>query len=133
MNDFLSILTHTRRLQAATKELSISEIKEVRSKLKMIIEKREIEEKKLAQAQQQKLAEIERIKAEIQAAGLDVNDFITSLDSKKTQRKTTGTKRPVKYVISVAGKETRWTGVGRMPRVFAEAIANGQDLSTFAI
>lgn len=132
MTDFINILTHGRRLQAATKELSLAELEEVQDKLTAVIEKRReqliAEEAELAEKQ----AKIAAIKQQMEEAGLDVSDFndaiLTPVKSKQS-----GQKRPIKYVITVDGQETKWTGIGRMPRVFADALEQGRSLEDFAI
>ena len=132
MSEFLNILTHGRKLQGAVKELSVSELESVRQKLDNIIEKRKEKELEHQRAEQEKLAKIEEIQKQMQEAGVDFDDLKKlSADSPK---KTKGAKRPVKYRLKDdEGNEHSWTGIGRMPKVFKQAIENGKDLQNFSI
>lgn len=133
MNEFLSILTHGRRLQGAVKELSIQELEAIQEKLAAIIEKRKeklIEKEKAEQEKQAKLAEI---KKQMEEAGLNLED-LQSLTSNIDGSKKTGKKRPVKYKLTDnEGVTHPWTGIGRMPRVYKEALESGKSLDDFAI
>lgn len=134
MSDFLHILTHGRRLQGATKSLSIEELREVVTKLEAVIEKRIELDAANAQQEAEKRAQIEKIREQMIAAGLDIADFDANLIAPKkkgTRRK--GAKRPIKYSITVDGSETKWTGIGRMPVVFNHALENGASLEDFLI
>jgi DNA-binding protein H-NS len=134
MNDFLKILTHGLRLQGATNSLSIKELRDVVTKLEIVIEKRIEQEAVVAQQKAEKLAQIEKIREQMIAAGLDISDFNATLvtPSKKGNRRK-GAKRPIKYSITVNGSETKWTGIGRMPLVFSHALENGATLDEFLI
>lgn len=131
MSEFLDILTHGRRLQGAIKELSIGELEAVQEKLSNIIDKRKekaLEEEKESQAKREKLA---AIKQQMDEAGLDFDDLkaLTEDSGKKT-----GKKRPIKYkLVDSNGVEHPWTGIGRMPRVYKDALDSGQSLDNFSI
>lgn len=56
MSDFTKILTHTRRLQAAVKDLSVAELEQVAGKLQAVIEARKAEEAEKAEKLEQKAA-----------------------------------------------------------------------------
>lgn len=134
MNDFIKILTHGRRLQGATKQLTIEELEDVSVKIISLIEKRKEalvkEEKELAL----KKEKIEAIRQQMLDAGLDISDFDAQLnESKSKQSRRKGQKRPIKYVLEQNGEEFKWTGIGRMPVVFKEALASGKTLEDFAI
>ena len=50
------------------------------------------------------------------------------------EKKTTGKKRPVKYKLTDSeGNEHPWTGIGRMPRVYKDALESGKSLEDYAI
>ena len=116
MSDFLEILTHGRRLQGAVKDLSTADLESVQEKLTNIIEKRK-----------EKIADIQK---QLEEAGLDVSD----LESTPVEKKTTGKKRPVKYKLTDSeGNEHAWTGIGRMPRVYKDALESGKSLDDYAI
>jgi DNA-binding protein H-NS len=132
MSDFLAILTHGRRLQSAVKELTVDELELVVEKLVTIIDKKkqeELDRQNQIAEKQQKLA---AIKQQMEEAGLDISDF-QELSTEKTKTKKTGKKRPVKYKIEHDGDIISWTGIGRMPVVFKNALNNGQSLDDFAI
>ena len=131
MSEFLEILTHGRRLQGAVKDLSVEELTSVQEKLNNIIEKRKEQEAELIKAQQEKLAKLEEIKKQMEEAGIDVADLQDVAETKPKRK--SGKKRPVKYKITVDGETVAWTGVGRMPAVFKDALAKGQSLEDFAI
>lgn len=132
MSEFLDILTHGRRLQGAVKELSIQELESVQDKLGNIIEKRKQKALEQEQAEQEKQAKIAAIQKQMEEAGVKVDDLKVS--SSDTPKKATGKKRPVKYQLTDKdGKSHPWTGIGRMPKVFKEAIENGKKLEDFSI
>ncbi|MBU2976752.1 H-NS family nucleoid-associated regulatory protein [Alteromonas sp. C1M14] len=130
MSEFLDILTHGRRLQGAVKELSITELESVQDKLGNIIDKRKQKALEDEKVQQQKLEKIAEIQKQLEEAGLDVSD----LESSVVEKKSTGKKRPVKYKLTDAkGEEHLWTGIGRMPRVYKEALESGKSLDDFTL
>ena len=132
MNEFLSIFTHGRRLQGAVKDLSLEELTEVAEKLNKIIEVRRAKEEEVLKAQKEKQDKLDEIRKQIVDAGLDIED-LQSLDlGKKSKRN--GQKRPVKYVLKDAdGNEHSWTGIGRMPKVYSQALADGKSLDEFKV
>lgn len=133
MNDFINILTHGRRLQGATKSLSIDELLEVQEKLASVIEKRR-EQLVAEQAElEEKKAKIEAIRQQMIEAGLDISDFDAEHNLKPKQTRRKGQKRPVRYVITQNGKEIKWTGIGRMPVVFREVLESSGSLEDYAV
>ncbi|AXR06377.1 H-NS histone family protein [Salinimonas sediminis] len=133
MSEFLEILTHGRRLQGAVKELSLAELEAVQEKLGNIIEKRREKAAEDQEKEQEKLAKIAEIQQQLQAAGLDVSDLEVA-PAQKAQPRKTGKKRPVKFILTdKTGQEHKWTGIGRMPKVFKEAIDSGKKLEDYSI
>lgn len=131
MKDFLDILTHGRRLQGAVKELNLNELEQVQEKLASIVEKRKEKAREAERAQEEKQQKLAEIKRQMEAAGLNVEDLqaLTQNEPKKT-----GKKRPIKYkLVDNDGHEHTWTGIGRMPRVYKDALASGQSLTQFAV
>lgn len=131
MSDFLDILNHGRRLQGAVKELSIEELESIQEKIGSIIEKRK--EKALAQekAEKEKREKLAAIKKQMEEAGLNVED-LQALNVETNKK--VGKKRPVKYkLVDSEGEEHLWTGIGRMPRVYKEALDSGKSLDDYAI
>ena len=131
MSEFLDILTHGRRLQGAVKELSINELEAIQEKLGSIIEKRKEKAQALEKAEQEKREKLAAIKKQMEEAGLNVEDLkALSLQPNKK----TGKKRPVKYkLVDEQGNEHLWTGIGRMPRVYRDALDSGKSLDTFSV
>ena len=134
MSEFSDILLHARRLQGATKDLSLDELFDAQEKLALVIEKRKELHAQYELENQAKIAQIEAIKKQMLEAGLDISDFDSSLVGDKPKRtRKRGAKRPVKYAITVNSDTTSWTGIGRMPVVFTQALANGKSLEDFAV
>ncbi len=132
MSEFLKTLTHGRKLQGAVKELSTEELESVQEKLANIIENRKVKEAEQLKEVQEKQAKIEEIRKQLEAAGLDVEDLQADGGVKKSKR--SGQKRPVKYILKdKEGNEHPWTGIGRMPKVFSQALANGKTLDKFKV
>ena len=131
MSEFLDILTHGRRLQGAVKELTLDELEQVQDKLASIIEKRKEKAREAEKAKEEKQQKLAEIKRQMEEAGLNVED-LQALTQNEPKR--TGKKRPIKYkLIDNEGHEHTWTGIGRMPRVYKDALESGQSLTQFAI
>jgi DNA-binding protein H-NS len=134
MSEFSDILLHARRLQGATKDLSLDELFDAQEKLALVIEKRKELQAQYELENQAKIAQIEAIKKQMLEAGLDISDFDSSIASDKPKRmRKRGAKRPIKYAITVNSDTTSWTGIGRMPVVFTQALASGKSLEDFAV
>jgi DNA-binding protein H-NS len=132
MSDFLNILTHGRKLQGATKELSIAELQLVSGKLNTIIKQRRTKETAVLEKEKQKQNKLDIILKQIEEAGLEIKDF--EKNSKLKKSSLSAQKRPIKYkFIKQDGTEVLWTGVGRMPLVFVNALANGNSLNHYSI
>ncbi|TDF42292.1 H-NS histone family protein [Alteromonadaceae bacterium M269] len=132
MSDFLRILTHGRRLQGAVKELSLEELENVVEKLNAIVDTRKQKEMEAARAAEEKQSKLEEIRRQLEEAGLDIDD-LNSVPSVKLSKRA-GQKRPVKYSITDEdGEEHKWTGIGRMPKVFSEQLDAGKSLDDFKI
>ncbi len=132
MSEFLQILTHGRRLQGAVKDLSSEELEEVIAKLISIIESKKEKEKEEKKVQAEKQAKIVQIQEQLKAAGLSLDDLNESELISKIGK--SGKKRPVKYkLVDSNGEPHFWTGIGRMPKIFSEALSNGIELDEFKI
>ena len=132
MSDFLEIFTHGRRLQGAVKDLSLDELKSVAEKLNNIITSREAKEEERLKAEKEKQDKIEAIRKQMLEAGLDVTDLQGLEGVKKSKR--AGQKRPVKFILKDdQGNEHPWTGIGRMPTVDSQALADGKQLDEFKV
>lgn len=137
MSDFLSILTHERRLRANTKELSVSELEDVKAKLTRVIEAREEEEAELRKAEAEKQARVEAIRKQMADAGLNVEDLAPELASSAGKPKHAGKRKraakAAKYQYDANGEKKTWTGQGRTPKVIQQALDKGKSLKEFLI
>jgi len=134
MNDFISTLTHGRRLQAATKELSAQDIQSVIEKLHHILDKRKQAEEQAALIAVEKKKKAHAIKQQLDEAGLAIEDLQLLLEAEASAPKKASQKRPVKFkLVDSTGQEYPWTGIGRMPRVYKDALERGHTLDEFRI
>ena len=137
MSEFISILTHARRLKAAVEVLTIEQLEEVHAKLGRIIEDKvaEVEAHKAANAD--RLAKIEELKSQLAAAGISPAELLggAAAATKGAKGGKGGKRAPraAKYRYSENGEEKTWTGQGRMPSAMANAIANGATKESFLI
>ncbi|MCO4321740.1 H-NS family nucleoid-associated regulatory protein [Aliidiomarina quisquiliarum] len=135
MSTFIDILTHARRLNAATKDLSVAELKEVADKLDGVIAKRTEDEAELMRIEQEKQIHIDRIRREMEAAGLDASDILgdaaVAASAKPVRRRAP---KPPKYEYTDEdGMYRTWTGQGRSPRPIQQAIDAGGSKEDFLI
>lgn len=133
MKDFINILTHARRLNAATKSLTASELKDVAEKLEGVIEKRTQEEIEELKEQQKKRAQIEEIRKKMEEAGLSAEDLLESSPTAAKPRKKR-TPLPPKYEYTDEnGERQTWTGQGRAPKPIQKALNSGGSKEQFLI
>lgn len=131
MSDFVKVLSHARRLNSATKDLSVAELKDIQNKLQKIIEKRIVAEEESLRKEAEKKKKIEDIKKQLAADGINIDELLTEGSEKVTKKRAP---RPPKYEITNdEGKKITWTGQGRMPNVFKEKVAEGVSIDTFLI
>lgn len=133
MSEFLKILNHGRRLKAAVKELSVTELEEVKEKLNKVIEERKEEEAELKKLEAEKQRKIEEVKRFIDEAGIDLAELVGEPSvTVKTPKKRAP--KPPKYQITDAeGNHVTWTGQGRMPKALKAAVDSGKSLENFLI
>lgn len=130
MNDFIRIVTHSRRLKSAVKELSIEQLEEIKTKLQAIIEERIAEAEAEQQENAERLEKIRKYKEMLAADGIELVELSDLLPDKLSKR----TPRQPKYEVwNEAGDHITWTGQGRMPNVFKARIEAGEPLETFLI
>lgn len=130
MNDFIRIVTHSRRLKSAVKELSIEQLEEIKAKLQAIIEERIAEAEAEQQENAERLEKIRKYKEMLAADGIELVELSDLLPEKQSKR----TPRQPKYEVwNEAGEHITWTGQGRMPNVFKARIEAGEPLDTFLI
>ncbi|HLV47799.1 MAG TPA: H-NS family nucleoid-associated regulatory protein [Aliidiomarina sp.] len=135
MSTFIDILTHARRLNAATKDLSVVELKEVADKLDGVIAQRMEDEAELMRIEQEKQVHIDRIRREMEAAGLDAGDILghaaVNAGAKPVRKRAP---KPPKYEYTDEhGEHRTWTGQGRNPRPIQQAINAGGSKEDFLI
>jgi DNA-binding protein H-NS len=134
MSEFLDILTHGRRLKAATKDLTVSQLHDVAEKLAKVITDREHEEAAELQAQAAKLAKIEELRRAMAAADITEADLLGGSATAPVKVKAKRAPKPARYaIVDSAGQRITWTGQGRMPKVLAQAIAKGKSIDDFKI
>ncbi len=127
MEDFVKVITHARRFKSAVKELSISQLEEIKGKLEGIIEARELELLEEKEKNAKKMEKIEKYKEMMAADGLDIDDFQGAFSRQKRGA------RPAKYEIYVGSKRITWSGQGRMPNVFKDKVKAGEDINDYLI
>ncbi|WP_115719095.1 H-NS histone family protein [Gallaecimonas mangrovi] len=133
MSDFLQILGNQRRLNAATKELTLAELEEIKGKLDAIIEQRAEEEAEREKEEAERTAKIDELRKAMAEAGISAEDIIGGSSTGTSRRGGKGAKRPAKYRLEKDGEEYLWTGIGRMPKVFKEIVDNGGNLDNYLI
>lgn len=135
MSDFLNILTHERRLRANTKELSVSELEDVKEKLGRVIAARVEEEAEQRQAEAEKQARVEAIRKQMEDAGLNLEDLAPELATTlgKGKQKAKRVAKQAKYQYQADGENKTWTGQGRTPKVIQQALDKGKSLKDFLI
>lgn len=130
MSDFIRIVTHSRRLKSAVKDLSIDQLEEIKAKFQTIIEERITEAEAEQQENAERLEKIRKYKEMLAADGIDLVELSDLLPEKQSKR----TPRQPKYEVwNEAGEHITWTGQGRMPNIFKARIEAGESLETFLI
>ena len=130
MSELIRILTHSRRLKNAVKELSIEQLEEVKNKLQNVIDNRIAESEAEKQINAEKDAKIQQYKEMLEADGIGLEELMGLPIEKHGKR----SPRPAKYEIwNDEGTRITWTGQGRMPNIFKARIETGEPLDTFSI
>lgn len=82
------------------------------------------------EAEKARLEKIEALKEEMKRAGITAMDILGNPSAMKSK----GIKREPKYQFEDQdGNLKKWAGVGRMPRVLADALEKGASLEDFKI
>lgn len=130
MSELLRIMSHSRRLKSAVKELSIEQLEDIKEKLQAIIEERVSEKAAENQENQERLEKIKKYRELLEADGINPDELVENTMAKKGVRNL----RPPKYEVwNEGGKRITWTGQGRMPNAFKARIESGEPLDTFLI
>ena len=106
--------------------------KPVTTSLQELLDQKNKLERQISELQNSKRGEaIATIKALMAGQGLTVADLSATASSTRRAVKTTGKKVAAKYRDPQTG--ATWTGRGLKPKWMAEAIANGKQVTDFAI
>ena len=130
MSELLRIMSHSRRLKSAVKELSIEQLEDIKDKLQAIIEERVAEEAAEKQENQERLDKIQKYRELLAADGINP-DELADISLEKAGRR--NPRQPKYEVWNEVGERITWTGQGRMPNVFKARIDAGESLDTFLI
>ena len=130
MSELLRIMSHSRRLKSAVKELSIEQLEDIKDKLQAIIEERVAEEAAEKQENQERLDKIQKYRELLAADGINPNELADISLEKAGGR---NPRQPKYEVWNEVGERITWTGQGRMPNLFKARIDAGESLDTFLI
>ncbi|AVF65443.1 H-NS histone family protein [Vibrio alginolyticus] len=134
MNVLEKILFNIRSLRVFSRDLTLDQLEEAHSKLTTIVEERREEEEALRAEQAEKEAKLATIAKQIKEQGIDVNELVSALSSKKVKSKGKRQARSAKYkYVDDNGVEKTWTGQGRTPSVIQKALDGGKTLDYFAL
>lgn len=131
MSEGLSVFGNIRTLRKEAREFDIEALCEMRDKFNTVIKEREEELVHIEAQRKEKLKKIEAIKAQMEEEGLTMDDIVQNTATQQGDKPKA--KRPIKYSMTVDGEEHKWTGIGRMPRVYQEALEKGNKLEDYAI
>jgi DNA-binding protein H-NS len=130
MSELLRIMSHSRRLKSAVKELSIEQLEDIKDKLQAIIEERLEEDANEKKENQARLEKIKKYRELLAADGIDPDELSDNSTDKPGRR---NPRQPKYEVWNEVGDRITWTGQGRMPNVFKLRIDAGESLDTFLI
>ncbi|EGQ9815634.1 H-NS histone family protein [Vibrio parahaemolyticus] len=134
MNVLEKLLFNIRSLRVFSRDLTLDQLEEAHSKLTTIVEERREEEEALRAEQAEKEAKLATIAKQIKEQGIDVNELVSALSSKKVKSKGKRQARSAKYkYVDDNGVEKTWTGQGRTPSVIQKALDGGKTLDYFAL
>jgi DNA-binding protein H-NS len=130
MSELLRIMSHSRRLKSAVKELSTEQLEDIKEKLQGIIEERVSAEAAEKQENQERLEKIRKYRELLAADGINPGELAEHTLEKPGKR---NPRQPKYEVWNEVGERITWTGQGRMPNVFKARIDSGESLDTFLI
>nr|WP_246856314.1 H-NS family nucleoid-associated regulatory protein [Vibrio crassostreae] len=125
-------LLNLRSLRAFSRELTLEQLEEALSKLSAVVAERREQQEIADMEAEERENKLKLVAESIKSQGLNVEDLMSLLSESKA--KTVRQKRPPKYKYTMDdGTEKTWTGQGRTPKEIAKGIAEGLELSDFAI
>jgi len=133
MSKNLSSLNNIRTLRAASRDLPLNELEELRQKFETVVNERR-EEKRAREAEAREKAEKLAFYQELLLEeGINPSELVNSASATVAGKKKRA-KRPAKYRYSDENGQVRyWTGQGRTPSAIKAAIENGQSLDDFLL
>ncbi|NRD72453.1 H-NS histone family protein [Shewanella sp. VB17] len=131
MSEFIKTLMHGRRFKTAVQDLPLEELKTFGIKLTELIAARQKQVDKELVINAERKEKIEAIRLQMAELGLFIEDIGMTSDTKAVKIKRAP--RPAKYKINSGGEPLTWTGQGRMPTVFKNALEAGKSLNDFLI
>ncbi len=117
MTDAITALTRKTSLRKACKELSLAEMEKLAANISDLLEERKAEEAAKREADQEKQQKIEALKKEFLDAGIEISEFLDSIQGATTTKKKAAVK-PKYEIRDENGELHQWTGRGRTPKVF---------------
>lgn len=135
MSEGLKGLNNYRTLRAQARETSLELLEDMLAKLATVVEELRDEQDYVRKGQEEKLAKLKAIHAQLLEDGIDPQELINGFSSKhKANTKSTHETRPAKYQYTdEQGNHRTWTGQGRTPKIIMNALANGDSLDDFII
>ena len=122
---------HGRRFKTAVQDLPLEELHTFAIKLTDLIAARQKQADNDQVINAEREVKIGAIRLQMAELGLFIEDIGMTSDSKAV--KTKRAPRPAKYKINAGGEPLTWTGQGRMPTVFKNALEEGRSLNDFLI
>ena len=131
--DLIKFLTNVRSLRVFARDMEVSILEDMLSKLTSVVDERResIEAEKAANAE--RLEKLKIYKKMLEDDGVSLDDLM-SLTLEQPAKKRTRTPRAPKYEYrDDNGNMKTWTGQGRMPTPIAKAVEAGKELDSFLI
>lgn len=133
MSELTKTLFNLRKLRALSRSLSLEQLDEVLSKLTIVVEERQKQDRLQREELAQRQTKMAAIAKQITQDGIDVDELVRTL-VKEHKPKEKRMPRPAKYrYIDSRGQERTWTGQGRTPKEIQQGLNAGQSLNDFLI
>lgn len=129
MSDFIAIISNQRRLKAQLKDLSLEEVKAIRSKFDSVFEQLEEQEAERLKTEEEKRKKIAELKAEAARLDIDLRDLVDAPGNHSPRKP----REPKYEYITDDGQHKTWTGQGPTPKSIRKAIEGGKSLEDHLI